>query len=79
MPSHGDIMNLNTRLIVVIVAAGIVAATITMLGTPKVLNLTTAQIRVPFQPQLLLPVQQPIGPATTAATTSTSGTSTSST
>jgi hypothetical protein len=74
MPSYGAIMNLNTKLIVVIVAAGIIAATITMLGTPKVLNMATAQLRVPFLPQQQQPVQQqPNGPATTATTTSTSG------
>jgi hypothetical protein len=74
MSGYGAIMNLNTKLIVVIVAAGIIAATITMLGTPKVLNLAMAQIRVTFLPQQQQPVQQqPNGAATTATTTSTSG------
>jgi hypothetical protein len=36
MLSYGATMNLNTKLIIVIVAAGIIAATVTMVGAPKV-------------------------------------------
>jgi hypothetical protein len=50
-------MNLNTKLIVVIIAAGVIASTITMLGAPKVLA-ATAQIQIPSQSQQQLPVQQ---------------------
>src|SRR5690242_1211665 len=63
----------NKRVLMGILAAGIIVTTIATLGIAKVFNFAAAQFQVPFQTQPRLQQQQQPSAATTTATAASGG------